>query len=160
MMMTRVTRPSPPPSKPMRRARSTPPSTCAAKARSQNGFWTPTRCSTSEPGTTVKLSRRRSKSSSELRSHESMPLSNSADLPTGTATFLFTDIQGSTPMVQKLGIERWKLILDTHYEILREQFQAHDGREVNTEGDAFFIAFPQANEAVAACAAGQRALYS
>jgi predicted ATPase/class 3 adenylate cyclase len=88
-----------------------------------------------------------------------MPLSARPDLPTGTATFLFTDIQGSTPLVQKLGIERWKVILDTHYEILREHFQAHDGREVNTEGDAFFVAFPQANQAVAACAAGQRAMY-
>ena len=87
-----------------------------------------------------------------------MPVSASANLPTGTATFLFTDIQGSTKLVQQLGIERWKGILDTHYEILRREFLAQDGREVNTEGDAFFIAFPQANAAVAACAAGQRAL--
>ena len=87
-----------------------------------------------------------------------MPVSASANLPTGTATFLFTDIQGSTKLVQQLGIERWKGILDTHYEILRREFLAQDGREVNTEGDAFFIAFPQANAAVAACTAGQRAL--
>src|SRR5713226_10445187 len=82
------------------------------------------------------------------------------ELPTGTATFLFTDIQGSTKLVQQLGIERWREILDTHYEILRREFEAHDGREVNTEGDAFFIAFRQAREAIAACAGGQKALYA
>jgi predicted ATPase/class 3 adenylate cyclase len=82
-----------------------------------------------------------------------------ADLPTGTATFLFTDIQGSTQLVQALGLERWKEILDTHYRLLREQFDAHDGREVNTEGDAFFIAFAGAADAVAACAGGQRSLH-
>ena len=65
------------------------------------------------------------------------------ELPTGTATFLFTDIQGSTALVQKLGIERWKALLDTHYQLLREVFARHDGREVNTEGDAFFVAFPR-----------------
>ncbi|HEV3235214.1 MAG TPA: adenylate/guanylate cyclase domain-containing protein [Candidatus Dormibacteraeota bacterium] len=89
-----------------------------------------------------------------------MPLSDGAALPEGTATFLFTDIQGSTVLVQQLGIERWKEILDTHYRVLREQFDAFGGAEVNTEGDAFFIAFSQASQAVAACAAGQRALYA
>jgi predicted ATPase/class 3 adenylate cyclase len=89
-----------------------------------------------------------------------MPLSDGAALPKGTATFLFTDIQGSTALVQRLGIERWTEILDTHYRVLREQFDAFGGAEVNTEGDAFFIAFGQATQAVAACAAGQRALYA
>jgi predicted ATPase/class 3 adenylate cyclase len=79
-------------------------------------------------------------------------------LPTGTATFLFTDIQGSTQLVQKLGIGRWREILDTHYTLLRAAFAEHAGREVNTEGDAFFIAFAQARDAVGACVAGQRAL--
>src|SRR6202011_2374304 len=88
-----------------------------------------------------------------------MPPTARTDLPTGTATFLFTDIQGSTQMVQALGLERWKGILDDHYRLLREQFDAHDGREGNTEGDASFIAFAGAAEAVAACAAGQRALH-
>ncbi|MEA2646429.1 MAG: hypothetical protein QOE92_1512 [Chloroflexota bacterium] len=88
-----------------------------------------------------------------------MPLSAAGDLPTGTATFLFTDIQGSTALVQQLGIERWKDVLDTHYALLREQFSANGGVEVNTEGDAFFVAFSQATQAVAACAAGQRALH-
>ncbi|MDP9325970.1 MAG: adenylate/guanylate cyclase domain-containing protein, partial [Candidatus Dormibacteraeota bacterium] len=87
-----------------------------------------------------------------------MPLSAATDLPTGTVTFLFTDIQGSTKLVQQLGIQRWTALLQEHYEILREAFAAHNGTEVNTEGDAFFVAFASASDAVAACAAGQRAL--
>ena len=58
---------------------------------------------------------------------EPMPVGNAIELPSGTATFLFTDIQGSTQLVQKLGIERWREILDTHYRILRQEFAAHDG---------------------------------
>ena len=88
-----------------------------------------------------------------------MPLSAAGDLPTGTATFLFTDIQGSTKLVQELGIERWKELLDTTTRFCAEQFVAHNGREVNTEGDAFFVAFAQATDAVAACVRGQKALY-
>ncbi|MFY9614957.1 MAG: adenylate/guanylate cyclase domain-containing protein [Candidatus Dormiibacterota bacterium] len=87
-----------------------------------------------------------------------MPLSTATDLPTGTVTFLFTDIQGSTKLVQQLGIQRWTALLQEHYEILRQAFAAHNGTEVNTEGDAFFVAFASASQAVAACAAGQRAL--
>ncbi|HEV3234499.1 MAG TPA: adenylate/guanylate cyclase domain-containing protein [Candidatus Dormibacteraeota bacterium] len=87
-----------------------------------------------------------------------MPLSAATDLPTGTVTFLFTDIQGSTKLVQQLGIQRWTALLQDHYEILRQAFAAHNGTEVNTEGDAFFVAFASASDAVAACAAGQRAL--
>jgi len=87
-----------------------------------------------------------------------MTLTARTDLPTGTATFLFTDIQGSTKLVQALGIERWRDILNTHYELLREVFAAHEGKEVNTEGDAFFVAFAGAVDAVAACVDGQRAL--
>ena len=86
------------------------------------------------------------------------PSGAAVDLPTGTATFLFTDIQGSTQLVQALGAERWQAILETHYRLLREQFSKNGGAEVNTEGDAFFMAFAQARDAVAACAAGQRAL--
>src|SRR2546427_8662059 len=86
------------------------------------------------------------------------PPGDGAGLPTGTATFLFTDIQGSTQLVQALGAERWQETLATHYRLLRAQFAANHGAEVNTEGDAFFVAFPQARDAVAACAAGQRAI--
>jgi predicted ATPase/class 3 adenylate cyclase len=76
-------------------------------------------------------------------------------LPTGTATFVFTDIEGSTKLVQQIGAERWRLILEDHYRLLREQWAAFGGIEVSTEGDAFFVAFPSATNAIAACAAAQ-----
>src|SRR5258708_20110932 len=79
-------------------------------------------------------------------------------LPTGTATFVFTDIEGSTKLVQQIGTERWRQVLEDHHRLLREQWQAFDGREVNTEGDEFFVAFPSATNAVAACAAAQQVL--
>src|SRR3982074_1214167 len=79
-------------------------------------------------------------------------------LPSGTATFLFTDIQGSTTLVQRLGLERWTKLLDTHNQLLREQWSAHDGHEIKTEGDAFFVAFETATQAIAAGAAAQLAL--
>jgi predicted ATPase/class 3 adenylate cyclase len=79
-------------------------------------------------------------------------------LPSGTATFLFTDIQGSTELVQRLELDRWQEILDAHHRLLREQWSTHDGHEVKTEGDAFFVVFDQAPDAVAACAAAQRSL--
>ena len=79
-------------------------------------------------------------------------------LPTGTATFVFTDIEGSTKLVQQVGAERWRQILEEHYRLLRGQWAAFDGREVSTEGDSFFVAFRSAANAVAAAAAVQRAL--
>ena len=79
-------------------------------------------------------------------------------LPTGTATFVFTDIEGSTKLVQAIGTEAWRAILEDHHALLRRQWEEHDGREVNTEGDAFFVAFPSAPNAVVACAAAQQAL--
>jgi predicted ATPase/class 3 adenylate cyclase len=79
-------------------------------------------------------------------------------LPSGTATFLFTDIQGSTEMVQRLDLSFWEEILETHHRLLREQWTSHDGHEVKTEGDAFFVAFHLATDAVAACVAAQKSL--
>jgi predicted ATPase/class 3 adenylate cyclase len=79
-------------------------------------------------------------------------------LPTGTATFVFTDIEGSTKLVQEIGTERWRKVLEDHHRLLREQWAAFDGREVNTEGDAFFVAFPSAANSVAAAVAAQRVL--
>src|SRR3982074_2207721 len=81
-----------------------------------------------------------------------------ASLPTGTTTFVFTDIEGSTRLVQQIGTERWRHVLDDHHRLLREQWAAYGGREVNTEGDSFFLAFPSAGDAVTAPAAAQRAL--
>jgi class 3 adenylate cyclase len=80
-----------------------------------------------------------------------------SDLPSGTVTFLFSDIEGSTRLMQRLG-ERWADALATHNRLLREAFAAGGGREVDRQGDAFFAVFPRAREAVAAAVAAQRAL--
>jgi class 3 adenylate cyclase len=78
-------------------------------------------------------------------------------LPTGTVTFLFTDIEGSTNLVRTLG-PRWPGVLQEHYDILRTAILDHGGVEVRTEGDAFFAVFGSAVDAVAATAAAQRAM--
>jgi predicted ATPase len=75
------------------------------------------------------------------------------DLPTGTVTFLFTDIEGSTRLLAELGPEAYAAALDEHRRILREAFGRHGGVEVDTQGDAFFVAFP--SPAGAAAAAGE-----
>jgi alpha-glucoside transport system substrate-binding protein len=79
------------------------------------------------------------------------------DLPTGTVTFLFTDIEGSTRLVQQLG-RRYEQILADHQRILRESFAAYHGREVDTQGDSFFAAFARAGDAVECAIDAQRAL--
>jgi YVTN family beta-propeller protein len=80
-----------------------------------------------------------------------------AELPRGTVTFLFTDIEGSTRLLKKLG-ERYSEVLDAHRNILREAAEARDGREVDTQGDSFFFAFARANAALGAAVAAQRVL--
>jgi predicted ATPase/class 3 adenylate cyclase len=77
--------------------------------------------------------------------------------PTGTVTFVFTDIEGSTGLLDRLG-EGYGDVLFAHHALLREVWAAHGGVEVSIEGDAFFVAFGAANPAVAATAAGQAAL--
>ena len=77
-------------------------------------------------------------------------------LPSGTVTFLFTDMAGSTRLLQRVG-ERYAELLAAHHRLLRAAFQAHGGREVDTQGEAFFVAFPRAVDAVAAAVAAQRA---
>ena len=79
------------------------------------------------------------------------------ELLTGTVTFLFTDIEGSTRLLRALG-EGWEPILARHRELLRTAFDAGGGKEAGTEGDSFFVAFPTAPGAVAAATAAQRAL--
>ena len=81
-----------------------------------------------------------------------------AEQPTGTVTMLFTDIEGSTRLLEQLGPERYLEALDLHRRLLREAFERHSGYEVDSEGDAFFVAFASAEEAVAAAAEGQQAL--
>jgi predicted ATPase/class 3 adenylate cyclase len=78
-------------------------------------------------------------------------------LPHGTVTLLFTDIEGSTRLLQELGDEYADALAD-HRRTLREVFARHGGVEVDTEGDAFFVAFAKASDALAAAAAGREAL--
>ncbi len=78
-------------------------------------------------------------------------------LPTGTVTFLFTDIEGSTTLLREAGAA-YGALLEEHRRLLRAAFAAHAGREVDTQGDAFFVAFPGPVQAVAAAVDGQRAL--
>jgi class 3 adenylate cyclase len=79
------------------------------------------------------------------------------DLPRGTVTFLFTDLEGSTELVRKLG-ERYADVLDEHRRLLRAAFTEHKGWEIDTQGDAFFIAFDRVKDAVLAAVAAQRSL--
>jgi class 3 adenylate cyclase len=79
------------------------------------------------------------------------------DLPSGTVTFLFTDIEGSTRLLRELG-EAYVTAFAEHRRILREAFTRHSGVEVGTGGDAFFVVFRSAKEAVAAAAEAQAAL--
>jgi predicted ATPase/class 3 adenylate cyclase len=81
------------------------------------------------------------------------------ELPSGIVTFLFTDIEGSTRLLTRLG-NRYVDLLAEHQRVLREAFDRHDGREVHTEGDAFFVAFARATDAIAAAVCAQRALGS
>ena len=79
------------------------------------------------------------------------------ELPSGTITLLFTDIEGSTRLVQLLG-DRYGELLADHRRLLRTAFAGHAGHEIDTQGDAFFIAFPSAKDAVAAAVDAQIAL--
>ncbi len=76
-------------------------------------------------------------------------------LPTGTVTFLFTDIEGSTRLMQELG-DRYVQAQVDHHEILRSAFRSGDGRELRTEGDSFFCVFESAMDACGAAATAQR----
>ena len=81
------------------------------------------------------------------------------DLPTGTVTMLFTDVEGSTKLLREMG-EGYAEALHLHRRLLRDAFTAHGGVEVDTQGDAFFIVFARASEAIAAAEDSQRALES
>ena len=81
------------------------------------------------------------------------------ELPVGTVTFLFTDIEGSTRLLQDLG-ERYAETLATHRRVVRTALAEHGGVEVDTQGDAFFAAFADASDAVAAAQSVQCALAS
>jgi class 3 adenylate cyclase len=80
-----------------------------------------------------------------------------SDLPAGTVTFLFSDIESSTRLLRELG-DDWGKALAAHNRMLRESFTAAGGREVDRQGDAFFAVFPTARTALTAAAAAQRSL--
>jgi predicted ATPase len=80
-----------------------------------------------------------------------------SELPTGTVTFLFTDIEASTRLLEELG-DRYADVLGEHNRVLREAFERHGGVEIATQGDSFVVAFATASDAVAAAAEAQRAL--
>ena len=78
-------------------------------------------------------------------------------LPSGTVTFLFTDIEGSTRLLKQLG-SGYDSVLADHQRLLRDAFAAHGGQEVDTQGDSFFVVFGRARDAVDAAVAAQRSL--
>ncbi len=78
-------------------------------------------------------------------------------LPSGTVTFVFTDIEGSTRLLQELGDEYADVSRD-HRRLVRDAFGANDGTEIDTQGDSFFFSFRRARDAVAAAVEAQRRL--
>ena len=81
-----------------------------------------------------------------------------ADLPSGTVTFLFTDVEGSTKLLHELGAEGYADALAEHRRVIRQACAVEGGVEVDTQGDAFFFAFPAAPAAVAAASVFTEAL--
>jgi predicted ATPase len=81
-----------------------------------------------------------------------------AELPVGTVTFLFTDIEGSTRLIEALGEDGYVDALGEHQRVLRTAFAAHGGVEVGTQGDAFLYVFTNPSQGLAAAAGGQEAL--
>jgi class 3 adenylate cyclase len=79
------------------------------------------------------------------------------ELPSGTVTLVFTDIEESTRLLQDLG-ETYEQVLTDHRQVLGSRFAEHEGVVVDMQGDAFFVAFARAQHAVAAAVEAQRAL--
>ena len=80
-----------------------------------------------------------------------------SSLPAGTVTFLFSDIEGSTRLLQELG-EDYAQVVDDHRRIMRGEIEGHGGIEIDTQGDAFFFSFMRAKDAAEAAVEAQRAL--
>ena len=83
-----------------------------------------------------------------------------APLPRGTVTFLFSDIEASTDLVRRVGDDVFAAIRGDHRRLLRDAFAERGGREIDTAGDGFFVAFDSARSAVAAAVSAQLALAS
>jgi class 3 adenylate cyclase len=80
-----------------------------------------------------------------------------SELPGGTVTFLFSDIEGSTRLLQELG-DDYALLVDDHRRIMRSCLGERGGTEIDTQGDAFFFSFPRAKDAAEAAVEAQRSL--
>ncbi len=91
--------------------------------------------------------------------NEALASARSTPLPAGRVTFLFTDIEGSTKLLHRLGAD-YAAVLATHRRLLRAAFTSHDGCEVDTQGDGFFVAFGRVFDAIAAALDSQRALHA
>jgi class 3 adenylate cyclase len=83
---------------------------------------------------------------------------SSAPVPTGTVTFLFSDIEESSELLRRVGDAAFVVIRGDHRRLLRDAFAANAGREIDTAGDGFFVAFESARSAVGAAVSGQLAL--
>ena len=81
-----------------------------------------------------------------------------ASAPDGTVTLLFSDIEGSSRLTERLGDDRWMELLAIHNTIVRAQLDEHGGYEVKSQGDGFMVAFPTARQAVMCAIDIQRAL--
>ena len=92
-----------------------------------------------------------------LGSARTAPNAPGPAMPTGTVTFLFTDVEGSTRLVRELGDE-YEALLDRHHRLVSEAFETHGGEEIDTQGDAFFFAFRRARDAVRAAVDAQLAI--
>ena len=79
--------------------------------------------------------------------------------PSGTVTLVFTDFEGSTKLLDELGADSYRDALGEHRRVVREAFGAHQGYEVDYEGDAFFYAFASAQHAVSAMSEAVRRAY-
>src|SRR6266516_5225942 len=79
------------------------------------------------------------------------------ELPTGTVTFVFSDVEGSTRLLRQLR-DDYVAVLAQHQRLLREAFGTHGGHEVDTQGDSFFVAFLRPRDAVLGAVAAQRSL--
>jgi class 3 adenylate cyclase len=112
-----------------------------ARARQRQG----TRTSVDDVASTVGLER---------------PSLRPAAAPDGTVTMLFSDIEASTALNERVGDVRWLELLRAHHAVVREQVQAHGGFEVKAQGDGFMVAFPSARRAVQCARAIQQAISS
>lgn len=87
----------------------------------------------------------------------SLPVRAAPSLPSGTVTFLLTDIEGSTSRWEREG-DRFRAALTLHHALMRRHFQRHGGHEIKEAGDSFIAAFGGAGDALACAVAAQRAL--